>query len=294
MAAAGSSPSVTAAIVGVAGCTLDEDERRLIQGGNPWGFILFARNCASPAQVRSLVDDLRAAVGRPDAPVLIDQEGGRVARLCPPHWPARPPARRLGLLAERDPAGRRRGGVAARQADRRRSGAARDQRGLRAGARSGAARPHPGDRRSRPCRRSATGRAARAGHDRRVSRRRRPAGHQAPARSRARAPRQPPVSADRHRHGREDGGRRLDPVSRLPGGAVRDDRARALSGARYGVPRHHVAEHHRDGDPRRDRLCRRPAQRRSEHARALRLALGAQRGGARRRLRYRAALQRRS
>jgi beta-N-acetylhexosaminidase len=102
LAAAGSSPSVTAAIVGVAGCALGADERRLIQGGNPWGFILFARNCARPAQVRSLVDDLRAAVGRSDAPVLIDQEGGRVARLCPPHWPARPPARRLGLLAERD------------------------------------------------------------------------------------------------------------------------------------------------------------------------------------------------
>ena len=74
----------------------------MIQGANPWGFILFRRNCASPAQVRSLVEDLRAAVGRPDAPVLIDQEGGRVARLCPPHWPARPPARQLGLLAERD------------------------------------------------------------------------------------------------------------------------------------------------------------------------------------------------
>jgi beta-N-acetylhexosaminidase len=102
LAVAGSSPSVTAAIVGVAGCALGEDARSLIQGANPWGFILFARNCATPAQVRSLVDDLRAAVGRPDAPVLIDQEGGRVARLCPPHWPARPPARRLGLLAERD------------------------------------------------------------------------------------------------------------------------------------------------------------------------------------------------
>jgi beta-N-acetylhexosaminidase len=102
LAAAASSPSITAAIVGVAGCALGEDERRLIQGANPWGFILFARNCATPAQVRSLADDLRAAVGRPDAPLLIDQEGGRVARLCPPHWPARPPARRLGLLAERE------------------------------------------------------------------------------------------------------------------------------------------------------------------------------------------------
>ena len=102
MAAAGSSPSVTAAIVGVAGCTLDVDERRLIQRGNPWGFILFARNCASPVQVRSLVDGLRAAVGRPDAPVLIDQEGGRVQRLQPPHWPARPAARQIGALAAQD------------------------------------------------------------------------------------------------------------------------------------------------------------------------------------------------
>ena len=96
------SPSVTAAIVGVARCTLGEDERRLLEGRNPWGFILFARNCASPAQLRSLVADLRATIGRADAPVLIDQEGGRVARLRPPHWPARPPARRLGQLAERD------------------------------------------------------------------------------------------------------------------------------------------------------------------------------------------------
>ena len=69
----------------------------------PWGFILFARNCASPAQVRALVGDLRATVGRDDAPVLIDQEGGRVARLCPPHWPARPAPRQIGRLAEHDP-----------------------------------------------------------------------------------------------------------------------------------------------------------------------------------------------
>jgi beta-N-acetylhexosaminidase len=102
LAAAGSSRSITAAIVGVAGCALGADEHRLIQARNPWGFILFRRNCAAPAQVRSLVDELRATVGRRDAPVLVDQEGGRVARLCPPHWPARPPARRLGLLAERD------------------------------------------------------------------------------------------------------------------------------------------------------------------------------------------------
>jgi beta-N-acetylhexosaminidase len=95
--------SITAAIVGIAGPALGDDERRLFRERNPWGFILFARNCADPAQLRALVSDLRATVGRADAPVLIDQEGGRVARLCPPHWPARPPARRLGELAEGDP-----------------------------------------------------------------------------------------------------------------------------------------------------------------------------------------------
>ena len=100
--AAGSGRSVRAAIVGVAGLVLGDLERALLRARAPWGFILFARNCADPDQVRALVDDLRATVGRVDAPVLIDQEGGRVARLCPPHWSARPPARRLGQLAERD------------------------------------------------------------------------------------------------------------------------------------------------------------------------------------------------
>jgi beta-N-acetylhexosaminidase len=93
-----------AAIVGVAGPTLEAAERRLLEAADPLGFILFARNCRAPAELRRLIADLRAAVGRADAPVLIDQEGGRVARLCPPHWPARPAARRLGELTERDPA----------------------------------------------------------------------------------------------------------------------------------------------------------------------------------------------
>lgn len=76
----------------------------MIHRADPLGFILFRRNCESPEQVRTLIADLRAAVGRADAPVLIDQEGGRVARLRPPHWPAFPPARRIGELAERDAA----------------------------------------------------------------------------------------------------------------------------------------------------------------------------------------------
>jgi len=91
-----------AAVVGVAGLQLDADEQRLLGSSPPWGFILFKRNCDSPDQVRRLVQELRQASGRPDAPVLIDQEGGRVQRLQPPHWPDRPAARRIGALALSD------------------------------------------------------------------------------------------------------------------------------------------------------------------------------------------------
>lgn len=97
-------PSPRAAIVGIAGDALEARERRLIGRANPFGFILFARNCQAPDQVRALVSELRVAVGRDDAPVLIDQEGGRVARLGPPHWPRRVAARAIGALAEADPA----------------------------------------------------------------------------------------------------------------------------------------------------------------------------------------------
>ena len=66
------------------------------------GFILFARNCEDPEQVRALVAALRETIGRAEAPVLIDQEGGRVARLKPPHWRAPPAPGRFGLIAGRD------------------------------------------------------------------------------------------------------------------------------------------------------------------------------------------------
>ena len=81
---------------------LTADERALFRASRPLGFILFARNCVDPGQLRRLVAELRAAIESPDAPVLIDQEGGRVARLGPPHWRKPPPARVFGALAERD------------------------------------------------------------------------------------------------------------------------------------------------------------------------------------------------
>ncbi len=87
-----------AVIFGCSGISLTGGEKQFFRYANPFGFILFQRNCVSPKQVRELIGELRAAVGRPDAPVLIDQEGGRVARLKPPHWPSFPPAKMLGDL----------------------------------------------------------------------------------------------------------------------------------------------------------------------------------------------------
>jgi beta-N-acetylhexosaminidase len=95
--------SPRAVIFGCAGHTLAPEEREFFARVQPLGFILFARNVDQPEQVRALIADLRAAVGRSDAPVLIDQEGGRVQRLRPPHWRAAPPAAKFGELAERNP-----------------------------------------------------------------------------------------------------------------------------------------------------------------------------------------------
>ena len=91
-----------AAILGCAGPVLDDAERLFFARVNPLGFILFGRNVETPAQVAALVTSLRDCVGRPDAPVLIDQEGGRVRRLRPPHWHAIPAAATYGSLATRN------------------------------------------------------------------------------------------------------------------------------------------------------------------------------------------------
>lgn len=91
-------------LLGCAGLELTAAERDFFARLNPFGFILFQRNCATPQQVAALTTALREAVGRPETPVFIDQEGGRVARLKPPLWPAFPAQRRLGVLYEQDPA----------------------------------------------------------------------------------------------------------------------------------------------------------------------------------------------
>jgi beta-N-acetylhexosaminidase len=91
-----------ACILGCAGTELSGEEREFFAANQPFGFILFARNIDNPEQVRALVNDLRASVGRADAPVLIDQEGGRVQRLRPPHWPDFPPAALFEKIYKRD------------------------------------------------------------------------------------------------------------------------------------------------------------------------------------------------
>jgi beta-N-acetylhexosaminidase len=94
--------STSAAILGCAGTTLTAEEIALFRDARPWGFILFKRNIETPDQVRALTAALRDTVDRPDAPILIDQEGGRVARLQPPRWRKYPPGRAYGQLAAND------------------------------------------------------------------------------------------------------------------------------------------------------------------------------------------------
>ena len=94
-------------ITGLAGATLTRAERHFVREAAPFGLILFKRNVTTPDALRRLVDEFRAAVGR-QAPVLVDQEGGRVQRLGPPHWPAYPAGAAYGAVFDRDPeAGRR-------------------------------------------------------------------------------------------------------------------------------------------------------------------------------------------
>ena len=88
----------SAVIYGCAGLTLSDEEKHFFADIDPFGFILFGRNVETPLQVAALVDELRSCVGR-RAPVLIDQEGGRVQRLKAPHWRRRPPMELFGKMA---------------------------------------------------------------------------------------------------------------------------------------------------------------------------------------------------
>jgi len=90
-------------ITGLAGLTISASERAFLREARPWGLIIFKRNVSTPAQVTDLVQSFRDTIGW-EAPVLVDQEGGRVQRLGPPHWPVYPPGARYGELYDREPA----------------------------------------------------------------------------------------------------------------------------------------------------------------------------------------------
>jgi beta-N-acetylhexosaminidase len=90
-------------ITGVSGPELSAGEREFIRRERPWGFILFKRNIETPGQVALLVRELKNLAAISDAPVLIDQEGGRVQRLGPPHWPVYPAGALFGALYDEDP-----------------------------------------------------------------------------------------------------------------------------------------------------------------------------------------------
>ena len=94
--------SARAFITGLAGLTISANERAFLREAQPWGFIIFQRNVSSPAQVSDLTSSFRDLVGW-QAPVLVDQEGGRVQRLKPPQWPAYPAGARYGALYDRAP-----------------------------------------------------------------------------------------------------------------------------------------------------------------------------------------------
>ncbi len=90
-------------ISGLAGTVLSPAERSFLREAEPWGVIVFARNVEAPEQVSRLTRSIREALSR-DAPVLVDQEGGRVQRLGPPHWPSYPPGAAYGRMYDQSPA----------------------------------------------------------------------------------------------------------------------------------------------------------------------------------------------
>ena len=95
--------TIRAFIAGCSGLELTPNEAAFFAASRPWGFILFKRNIETPAQVRALTGRLREITGWENTPILIDQEGGRVQRMGPPHWSTYPPGRTFGRIAANDP-----------------------------------------------------------------------------------------------------------------------------------------------------------------------------------------------
>ncbi|HBU99521.1 glycoside hydrolase family 3 N-terminal domain-containing protein, partial [Thalassospira lucentensis] len=92
-----------ACILGIGGSELSNWEKGFFREADPYGFILFARNVEDHNQIRTLTDQLRDVVGKNNVPILVDQEGGRVMRLKPPHWRKIPAAGVFGELVDKSP-----------------------------------------------------------------------------------------------------------------------------------------------------------------------------------------------
>lgn len=95
--------AIRAVIFGLAGTELTDGEKSFFQEVEPLGFIVFARNIDNPEQLRALTADLRSSTGHKDTPILIDQEGGRVARMGAPHWRKAPAPSCFGACFAEDP-----------------------------------------------------------------------------------------------------------------------------------------------------------------------------------------------
>ena len=96
---------LTAFITGLQGHRLTDAERQYLRSARPAGIILFARNCDSPKQITALIDEAKSAIGSDRILIAVDQEGGRVQRLRPPHWRLLPMAAALGRMHDRQPEG---------------------------------------------------------------------------------------------------------------------------------------------------------------------------------------------
>ena len=223
-------------ISGLSGLTLTADERAFLREARPWGLILFKRNIQDKTQVTDLVREALHELGG-EAPVLVDQEGGRVQRLGPPLWPAYPPGAAYGRIYDRDPARGSRGGPARRAADRGRPHGTRHQRRLPAARRRAGRRRRPGDRRPRLWRDAGQGRGDRRGRRRGPGRRRRAAGAQAHPRPRPRQRRQPPKAAGGARRPCNARSHRLRRIPSPEKIAVGNDRPCGVHGDRPGATR---------------------------------------------------------
>ena len=95
--------AISAFITGLAGTVITPDERAFLRETNPWGLIVFKRNINDKKQVSVLVEEFKSVLGRSEVPILVDQEGGRVQRLGPPHWPKYPAGAVYARLYDRDP-----------------------------------------------------------------------------------------------------------------------------------------------------------------------------------------------